>query len=230
MTTVLDSSNSYLLHGANGVDFGEVVVVFSNQVVIVKPKNEAYHLTIYLGTESKALEIHRTLEPGPSNSPGPLFSISHAGLRKMLEEIATPANRTLLDILRPIRVGWMARNKLGVLVDLILPESELPLVMTVRRGKVVVDMEKVDARAWSPYFLDDLYKLPDGRFFTVFSFKDPTSPKQIGLGFKFTDPAGRPQLRWLKNRRVAEAARRIGEIVRNAAAKYGTFHTPLPWS
>lgn len=222
--------NGPLPHGAKGFDLGKAVFVAANDKLVVKSKAARHHFTLHFGNHSQILDIHETTEAAEGAvTHMTLFSIAHANLAAMLQDIALQAVCVLTGILRPLRPGWMAKRRVGAVVGLIPAESEIPHVTRLRHKKLVVDPEKLAARARTPEFLEDLYELADGEPFTVMSCKDQRNPRMIGIGFKFTDLTGRRRLVWFNRRRVGEVAERMSTLLQEAAKKYGTFHKPLPW-
>ena len=225
-----DPPRNQLRHGARGFDLGEAVVIFGDDKLVMTPKTARHHFTMHFGTHSQVLDIHQTSTADDGSvTHTTLFTISRANLAAMVQDIAIPTMHALTGVLHHLRPGWMAKRRVGAVLGLVPSASEIPLVTRLRRRKLVVDPEKLAARAWAPEFLDDLYELPDGQMFTLVSCEDAGKPRMIGIGFKFTDPIRRRRLLWLNNRRAAEAFKRIGTLLRDAAARYGTFHRALPW-
>ncbi len=227
---MLESSSNQLPCGAKGFDLGEVDLIFANDKFVVTSKAAPHHLTLHFGPDSQVLDIHKTQTAADgSKSHTKLFTISHKDLTSMLQEIAMPAVRALLGVIRPLRPGWMAKKRVGAIVGLIPAESDLPAITKVRRQKLVFDPDKITAQVRAPEFLEELYDLSDGQTFTLFECKNPGRPRRIGFGFKFTDPTGRRRLFWIRERQAVEAFKRIGALIETAAAKYGTFHKAFPW-
>jgi len=123
----------------------------------------------------------------------------------------------------------MAKRWVGVVVGFSLAESENPAITKLRQQKLVVDPQRLASRVWAPEFLDDLYDLPDGQTFTLFSCRKHRNHRMLGFGFKFTDGTGRRRLVWLPKRRVSQAFKTLEGPLESAARKYGPFHEPLPW-
>ena len=223
-----NSSSNTVPVGVQGLDLGEVVILFRDDKLVLAVKGASEHTTLHFGPSTQVLDIHKTrVEEGGVESHTTIFTIPHSKLAAMIEEIAPAAVNASAGILQPLRPGWMLRNQIEAVVGLIPPESEFLTVMKVRKRKLMVDHEKLIARARAPEFPDELYELPDGHCFTLITCKNPREPRPIGLGFKFTDAARRPRLVWVKNRRAMAAAKRLGSLLRNAAVKYGKFHSVL---
>lgn len=225
-----DSRKIELPYGANGLDLGECVFAFARDKVVFTTKASRDHITLHFGVHSQVMDIHQTV----TNVDGTithirLFSISHKSLAEMVQSISFPVLRALNGILRPLRLGWMAKRRIGAVLGLIPTDSEVVHVTKRRRRKLSIVPDKLLARANFPEFLEELYDLPDGQIITLFSCKGSKSPKMIGLGFKFTEPSGHRRLVWLSRRRMGRALENINGLLQNAAAKYGTFHKPLPW-
>ena len=132
------------------------------------------------------------------------------------------------DLRRPLRIGWMARRRIAAVVGLIPQDNDLPKVTEKRRGKLIVNTDKLAAHASFPEFLEELHDLDNGASFTLFEARNPGSPRVIGIGFKYTDSMGRPRLTWFRMRDMAEVMKRLTVRFREAAGRYGDFHQPLP--
>lgn len=229
---MLDSENKQSLpHGAKGVDLGQAVIVVARDKLVLSSKNAQHHFTLHFGTNSQIMDIHRKCTAADGSvSYNTLFSISHDNLKLLLQEIGLPIMNALRGVLRPLGPGWMARRHVGAVVGLVPVESsEIQHVTRLRHKKLVIDQDKIASRAKIPEFLEDLYELPDGETFTLISCKNATRQKMIGVGFKFTTPAGQPRLVWFNNRRLFDEIERLGALFQDGAARYGTFHVPLPW-
>jgi len=124
----------------------------------------------------------------------------------------------------------MARRRVAVVVGLIPDDAEIESVTSVRRGKLTVDPDKLAAHASLPEFLEELYDLRDGASFTLYDCRKPGSPRLLGIGFKYTDSGGWPHLAWFRRAAMADAMKRLTSQFHEAAARYGQFHAPLPWS
>lgn len=223
--------DNHLLSGAKGIDLGEVALLFLGSKLVFSPKNVPYHFTLHLGTNSGTFDIHKTVRTeGGVEEHTTLFTISHENLRMMLQEISTPLMTSLLGVLRPLRIGWLGRHHLAVLVGSLPSDQDLPLLMNRRSKKLLtVDEDKLARRLRMPAHLEDLYELQKGEMFSIYSLKRLGHPKMIGNGFKFEDLTGRPHLVWLKSSQIVEAAKSNTKLLQDAAAKYGVFHSPLPW-
>jgi len=223
-------SASPLPHGAKGFELGDAVFLLADGKLVATAKGSSEHITLHSGGQSGMLDIHKKrTAPDGSVAYVRLFTISHEKLAEMLQVIAVPMLQASTSALRRLRPGWMAKRRVGVVVGGSFAESDIPAITKLRRRKLVIDQERLAARLSVPEYLDDLYELPDGHTFTLFSCKKHRDPRMLGLGFKFTDGTGRRWLVWLPRRRVNQAFKQISALLENAARKYGTFHEPLPW-
>lgn len=109
---------------------------------------------------------------------------------------------TVWSLFRPLRIGWMARHCIGAEPAFFPVESDLGQITTVRKKRLYVDEEKLLKRMGQLDYLEDLLDLPDGRAFSVITYKNAYAFKPIGFGIKVTDSKGRPRLLWCSNRRL----------------------------
>jgi hypothetical protein len=209
-------------------DFGGVLLIIGVDKLVFQVKHAPDHLTMHMGTDSKKLDIHRTT---PKETPRhrTLFRIDHAKIEELVQEIAPAVATELLRLSRSLRPGWMIRNSISAVTGIIPPEGEEKDVTTIRKKRATVDVEKVKARIQVPEFIDELYVLPEGQFFSLFEVKNPKAPRLIGLGYRVTDARGEPRLRWIKNQDFLEAFKRISGIVAIAAKRHGDVLAELPW-
>jgi hypothetical protein len=220
-----------LPHGAKGFELGEAVFLVADGKLVATTKGSREHLTVDFGVRSGVLDVHKKCTAADGSTKYvTLFTISHANVCALMQEIALPMLEVSTSALRRLRPGWMAKRGVGVVVGLSLTESDsdMATITKLRRRKLVVDQERFTARLWAPEYLEDLYELPDGQTFMVLSRKKQRVRRMLGVGFKFTDGAG-PRLVWLPRRRVGQMFKVVGALLEQAAAKYGTFHEPLPW-
>ena len=215
---------------AKGVDLGEAALVFAKDKLVVTSKGAREHLTVHFGPNSRVLDIHKTYTGNGSATHTTLFSLPHANLTAMMQEIALPLMKSLTGIIRPVDPAWMAKQQIGAIVGFLPTSANIAAVTNVRRQKLIIDAGKLAARIWTPEFLEDLYELEDGEIFTLLSCKNRRRPRRIGSGFPIIDRIGRRRLVWIPDQRVGEALKRVGAVLQDAAPKYGTFHQPLPWN
>ncbi|MHB8390264.1 MAG: hypothetical protein ACYDBH_11880 [Acidobacteriaceae bacterium] len=230
MTSVSKLPDNLLPHGAKGLYLGEATLMFSGDKLIMSPKGAREHLTVHFGPNSQRLDIHRTTTIADgSTAHTTFFSISHADLTAMLQDIALPLMQTLMGIVHYVDPARMAQQQIGAIIGLFPTGADIATVTHVHHGKLVVDAKKISARIWSPEFLEDLYDLEDGEIFTLLSCKNRRRPRRIGFGFPVIDRIGRRRLVWIPDHRVVEVLNRAGVLLQEAEEKYGTFHQPLPW-
>ena len=227
MTNPPDSS---WLQEVREFDFGEVLLILGTDKLMFQVKHAPKHLTVHLGANSGNLDIHRTTPlGGRASNHTSLFEIPHAKLAGLMAEIAPAVVAEFASLAQPLRPGWMERNRIGAVTGLIPPEAEMQNVTAIRKKRLTIDTEKVKARARAPEFLDELYDLPEGHLFNLFSCDNPASPRFIGIGFRRTDSAGRARLAWIKNRNALQAFKRIANVLESAARKHGRILAEPPW-
>lgn len=205
-------------------------MIFARDKVVVTAPDGRTHLTMHLGSYSGVLDLHEThVATDGSKTYKRLFTISHENLGLFLRDLAPDLWACLNDLLRPLRVGWMARRRVAAVVGLPPSDSDFEKVTDVRHRKLVVNTAKLLAQATHPEFLEELYNLADGDSFMLFDVRKTGTPRQIGIGLKYSDPLGRPHLMWYRFSGAAKTASRLTPRFIEVAARYGQFHQPLPW-
>ncbi len=164
-------------------------------------KSSGEHYTLQPGTKSGIIDLHRTWhdENGDKHHET-LFAIHHQQVAELVKAFAT-APGELMNLLRPLRVGWLARHGISIVhgVDPIT-DKEIEAVTRRRKKRLIPDEQLFQATMTIPDFLEDVYNFPDGAF-SLFKGK-----KKIGIGFKTTDEHGKTRLQWLKLRDLTQLA------------------------
>lgn len=215
-----------------GIDLGDGLLLMLDNMLVATAKGSTVHLTVHFGPASKILDIQLTSRtPGGLAHHEKLFEIPHDKLEILSNEILLPATHRLSRAFRRLRPGWMARNRIEVILGMFPPqEADLRSLFTVRKRKLVPSPDKIKQNIRAPEFYEDLYNLRDYEGFTLVGWKKRRSkPAIIGIGLKLTDIFGNPRLIWLTRQRIDDAVKEIGKLLEAAAKKYGTFHKPLPW-
>lgn len=222
------SSDGPLPHGAKKIKIGDATLIFLNDKIVLSARGDR-HLTLHVGSHSGRLDIHETRRrAGGTEEHERLFSITHGNLALLFNDLEPAVAASLKKMLRPLRPGWMIRQRIGVILGLLPNDASLAEITTKRDGKLMLDAEKLATRARVPEWLDELYDLPDAQPFTVFSYRK-VDPKMIGVGFKFRDETGGAHLKWLRFGEIGLATVGLSSALRDAASKYGEFHRPMPW-
>lgn len=230
---MFNSPRNPLPQGVQGLALGDAVFVVANDKFVLTSKGTREHITMHLGPNSQVFDVHTTsIATDGASSHIPLFSITHANLATMMQELARPIAETLIGLAQPLDLEWMAKRRIGAIVGILPTGADISAVTRVRRRKLIVDERKLVAQAWAPEFLHDLYDLNEGALFTLFSCPRGRKLRKIGYGFPVTDTRRHRRLIWVPDKRVAEAIERVGAILQDAAARYGSLHTPaaeLAW-
>ncbi len=225
------STRSSLPHRARGLALGPAALILARDKLVLSAGDGRAHLTVHFGPHSRVIELHETVtESDGSKTHKRLFTITHANLELLVREIAPGFLKVMSDLLNPLRVGWMARRQVAVVVGLIPDDADIEKVTSVRRGKLIVDPDKLATHASVPEFLEELYDLRDGTSFALFDCRKPGGSRLLGIGFKYTDSVAQPHLTWFRRSAMADAMKRLTSQFHEAAARYGQFHEPLPWS
>lgn len=223
-----ETTDAPLPHGAKKIKMGDATLILANDKVVFSVKGDK-HLTLHIGSYSQCLDIHETTRrAGSTDEHTTLFSITHEKLALVFKDLEPVVGASLRKMLRPLRPGWMARQRIRAILGLLPDGAGLAEVTAKRGGTLMLDEEKLAARANALEWVDELYGLPDGQPFTLFSCSK-AEPKMIGIGFKYCDEIGVAHLKWLRFGKIDAAADGLRSALRDAAYKYGKFHRPLPW-
>lgn len=207
--------------GARGIDLHEAVLMCARNKIVLARKGAREHYTIHFGSCSGELDIHRTTNAiDGSATHQRLYSISHDRLVSLLEETAPQMFEAFMRCVHPLDLRTLAGKKISVVVGLLMTSDEIETVADVRDEKLVMNPDKLAARAWIPESLDELHRLRDGEFFTLFAGKSH-APRVVGHGFALIDAAGQHHLLRLSSRRLDAEIDRMTSLLLEAAAKYG---------
>jgi hypothetical protein len=77
---------------------------------------------------------------------------------------------------------------------------------------------KVSELLHEPEFIEDLYALPDGEIFLLYSRRSRRKIRIIGWGFQTGAFVGKPRLYWVRNEWAMNAIRRCGEQMKKVGA------------
>ncbi|WP_243382359.1 hypothetical protein [Geothrix alkalitolerans] len=192
------------------LDLGDAVLAFLGDKITFIPKGSHNHYTFHFGPVTKVMDVHRTRRvKGEPEVHEPLLKIPYECLPAFFEGMGQEILDACWSSLRPLRIGWMARQQIGAEPAFFPSESGLPEVTTVRSGRLHFDKEKVVARMGKLEFLEDLYDLPMGQCFSLISCKNPYRWKIFGFGIRLVGRHGQPKLFWCSYR---EMSRRFDQL------------------
>jgi hypothetical protein len=209
-----------LPHGASGIEFDGFVIEFRQDKVIALAKNRDEHYTLHSGEDSGVLDLHRTWrEADGTERHQTVFAIHRSDLPALLVELS-PVATGMFRLIRPLRLGWLHWNNIGVVRGLD-PTTDTDITAITRkrpgRKRVVIDEDQVRANIVIPEYLDQVWDFPDG----AFSLFKPG--RKIGVGIKATDPVGQVHLFWFKLR---DASRLFSEFEAHFAATASKYAIP----
>jgi len=205
-----------LPHGANGIEADGFAVNFAGDKLVFIPKSEGAgkHYTLHAGPKSGVIDLHET-EPAADGGEQhrTLFAVRHDDLPALLGE-ATPMLREFLDLVRPLRLGWLKRKNIGIARG-IDPASDADIAAVTRKHKRRLTLEAGLYRqnVFVPEFLEEVYDFPDGNF-ALFH-----RGRQIGIGFKTTVAEGYVRLFWIKRRDLIRFGNNWQEKIGNALSR-----------
>jgi len=209
--------NYSLPHGASGIEFGDFVIELRKDKVVALAKNRDEHYTLHAGEASGILDLHRTWrEADGIERHQTVFAIQRSDLPAVLAELSSVPTG-ILCLFRPLRVGWLHWNNIGVVRGLNpTTDADIAAITRKRPGKkrVIVDEDKVRANIVIPEYLDEIWAFPDGAF-SLFR-----RGRKIGVGIKATDQTGYVHLYWFKLRDISRLFSEFQDRFVAVAAKY----------
>lgn len=184
-----------LPHGASGMEFGDFVVEFGKDKVVALAKAHGDHYTLHAGYVSGVLDIHRTwTDIDGTERHQTVFAMRRADLAAFLRDLM-PMTTGILRLVRRLRLGWLYRNDLEIVLGLDPATDQDISAITRRRPgrkRLVVDEDRLRDNVRTPEYLEEIWDLPDGAFSVVFG------GRKIGVGIKATDQLGFARLYWFK--------------------------------
>lgn len=190
--------DSYKLpHGAKGIESEDFAIEFRDDkvVFVARSGDKGRHYTFHAGPVSGVLDLHETTrDAGGQEQHRTLFALQRDALPSLLQELA-PMAPELFTLLRPLRLGWLKHNNIGIArgIDPVSDE-DIAAVTRKRKRRLSLDAQLYEQNVFVPEFLEDVYDFPDGNFALLYR------GRQIGIGFKKTYPGGDVRLFWIKRR------------------------------
>jgi hypothetical protein len=186
-----------LPHGARGIDTQDFAIEFSGDKIIfvAKTAGGGKHYTLQAGSLSGIIDLHETQHhSGGSEQHRTLFAMRRDDLIGMLGQ-SGPMLAEFIRILRPLRLGWLKHRNIGIARGLDpVSDTDISAVTKKRRKRLTLDARLYGRNVFVPEFLEEVYDFPDGNFSLIHR------GRQIGIGFKKTDPDGSVHLYWIKRR------------------------------
>ena len=218
------TSRPTLPPGAKGIDFGDAVVMFARDKIVLNEKGKTRHLTVHFGPHTGVIDVHETSTTARGKSYRTIYSIPHANLPLVFADLMPATLEALASMLCPLDLDDLIRKDVAIVLGLLTKPEEIDSITTVRRSKLVLDPGKIESRIRRPRFLDELHDLKDGEFFTLFSTRGRRASRLLGHGFAITYPNGQRELVWLSTQRRTAAMTRLGPALRATAIRHGTLH------
>ncbi|WP_243317712.1 hypothetical protein [Geothrix paludis] len=193
------------------LDLGDAVLAFLGDKITFNPKNSHNHYTFHFGPATKVMDVHRTRRvKGEPEVHETILKIPHEKLPTLLEGLGQEILDAYLSSLRPLRIGWMARHRIGAEPGFFPSESRWSEVTSARKGRLYIDEEKVAAGMGQLEFLDDLFDLRMGQCFSLISCKNPYRRKIFGFGIRLVGRHGHPKLFWCSYRAISRWLDELG--------------------
>jgi len=205
-----------LPHGASGIEIGDLVIQAGKDKVVVLAKGRGEHYTLQAGHASGVLDIHSTSEDRSCSNERhqTVFAMRRADLADFLNDLM-PVTTGMLRLVRRLRLGWLYRNNIGIVVGLDpLTDEDMAAITRRRRKRIVVDEDHLRRNVQIPEYLEDIWDAPDGAFSLV------SCGRKIGIGIKATDHFGCYRLYWFKLRNVSRLFAALQNRLVATASKY----------
>lgn len=203
-------------NGACGIEVGDFVIQSGKDKVVLLTKRRGEHYTLQAGHASGVLDIHHTREHlSGKERHQTVFAMRRADLADFLNDLM-PMTTGMLRLVRRLRLGWLYRNDIGIVVGLDpVTDIDMAAITRRRRKRLVVDEDVLRNNVQIPEYLEDIWDFPDGAFSLVIG------GRKIGVGIKATDQLGRARLYWFKLRDVSRFLKTFQDSLVTTAVKYG---------
>lgn len=188
---------------------GFILKVLPSGKVLLIAQGSGVHYTLHPGHKSGVIDVHKTTERVVSGDSGryeTLLAIPKEELVCRLSQIGEAPFVEFLSLFRPIRLGWIARNDLGIVA--FPTDAQLDGVTEIKIRPDSLESERL-LRGWFqvPEFIDDIFDMPNTAFLLFKSRARADSP--YGIMFKFPGAEGRFLLKWIRLRDLRRWSRKL---------------------
>lgn len=171
--------------------------------VIAKFGQSNYHYTVHPGHISGIVDLHRSDEHFPEGDPRrhrTLGTLQRTVIENGLHAIGTDSIIELMNLWRPIHLGWMIRRRLGIGARLPSgPEIARVDGISVKQGPSKC-CEPLSTWIKPPEFYDEILEHPDTAYILFDCTKRSSNP--YGALITYLGHRGFVQMRWIKFRDV----------------------------
>jgi len=182
--------------------FKSLIVKFlpSGKVLVI-PEGSGFHYTLHPGHQTGVVDFHRTNEGLPNTDTSryeTLFAMPQTEIVQNLGAVGKEPIVDLLRLLRPIRIGWIARRRLGIVA--FPTETELSNVSGIKVKKEAYLDFAEPLKSWVrvPEFINDIFQMPNSAFLIYDCRKATSSP--YGVLFKVICSQDFSSLYWIRLR------------------------------
>ena len=169
--------------------------------IIAKCGDDNFHYTLHPGHNSGIVDLHRTDERFPMSDPRRYETLGAVTKNEIEAELAAIGPNLIVELMnlwRPLRLGWMIRRGLGIGARL---PTDLELngvnAITVERGPSDCG-EPLAGWIKPPEFYEDVLERANAAYL-LFDCKRP-SPSAYGAMVTYRGHGGLVQMRWVKIR------------------------------
>lgn len=215
---LLMGSRGLLPHHATGIDLGDFAVEFRPNKFILFRLEVGDHFTLHSGDHSGIIDVHRTWTDDEGNTHHEtLFAIHRERIVYVLKRFKTEIPK-LESVLRHLRIGWLSRQRIGVLCNA-LPIEDGHIARVTRRKtrkRLQIDPFLHQEQLFVPEYLDDILDLPDGSIFFL-----TRRQALFGIGIKARQPNGALWLRWVRVPEFGRVMEKVGETLVTILKEHG---------
>jgi hypothetical protein len=166
--------------------------------VIAKLGDENFHYTLHPGHDSGVVDLHKTDERFSLSDPRRYETVGALAKDAIVAEIGAIGPSPIIELMnlwRPLRLGWMIRRRLRIGAR--LPTDVEVDGISVKRGPPDCN-EPLASWIKPPEFYEDVLMHPNAAFL-LFDCKKP-SPFPYGAMITYRDQRGFVQMRWVRIR------------------------------
>jgi len=174
------------------------VRVLRSGKVIAKLGDESFHYTLHPGHGSGVVDLHKTDERFPVSDPRRYETLGVLAKSAIVAEVGAIGPSPIIELMnlwRPLRLGWMIRRRLRIGVR--LPTSLEVDGISVKRGPPDCS-EPLAGWIKPPEFYEDVLTHPNAAFL-LFDCKKPSS-FPYGAMITYRDHRRVVQMRWVRIR------------------------------
>lgn len=190
-----------------------------NKIMLIPRSRNGSHYTLHFGVRPGILDLHETWNDRNEIKHKTLFAMRLSDLEDLLTKVGYRTTESLAGIIRKLRLGWMGRHRIRLVLGLIPTDQQFEAIAKLdRRKRLVLSEQALASNIRAPEFLEEIFNEPDG-IFTLISLKREKA-KHIGFGYKVTLPTGEPRLFWVRKSDILAEMRHLEDQFVQSASQF----------